>query len=135
MYNDLKKYDNKIYTGMKIGGTHKWHYDHGKWIEIKQTPDRWIINFESIKTRFYNAPYNSGAKVGTKYHWYIIADQIATKLDANSYMTQMNGLKFKIGHKRPNWKYFSYRYPEQLSYKEQVIKILEKTLKQLKEEE
>ena len=134
MYNELKKYDEKIYTGMKIGGQHKWHYDHGKWIEIKQAPDKWAISFESIKTRFHNAPSNSGAKVGTKYHWYIIADQIATKLDANSYLTQMQGVKFKIGHKRPNWKQFSYKYPEQLTYKERVIEILESVLKKLKEE-
>ena len=133
MYNDLKKHNNKIYTGMKIGGQHKWHYDHGKWIEVKKAPDKWTINFESIKTRFHNAPINSGAKVGTKYHWYIIADQIATKLDANSYLTQMNGVKFKIGHKRPNWRQFSYKYPEQLSYKKRVIEILEQALKALKQ--
>ncbi|MFW9821145.1 MAG: hypothetical protein ACFFE5_16190, partial [Candidatus Thorarchaeota archaeon] len=66
------------------------------------------------------------------FHWYIIADQIATKIDENSYMTSMQGIKFKVGHKRPYWKKFSYNYPEQLTYKEKVIKILEKVLKDLK---
>ncbi|MFX1275071.1 MAG: hypothetical protein ACFFAT_08515, partial [Promethearchaeota archaeon] len=74
-----------------------------------------------------------GANIGTKYHWYIIADQIATKLDSNSYMTQMKGIKFKIGHKRPHWKTFSYNYPEQQSYKERLISTLEYVLEQLKE--
>ena len=134
MYNYLKKYDDKVYTGMRIGGQHKWHYDHGKWLEVKKTTDKWTIAFDSIKTRFHVAPNNSGAKIGTKYHWYIIADQIVTKLDANSYMTNMTGVKFKIGRKRPNWRQFSYKYPRQKSYKERVIEILEDTIKKLKEE-
>ncbi len=49
-------------------------------------------------------------------------------------MTSMKGVKFKIGHKRPYWKTFSYNYPEQLSYKERVIKILEEILLELKKE-
>lgn len=119
---------------MKIGGTHKWHYNNGKWLETKVAPDQWTFNFQSIKTRFQSAPMNSGAKLNTKYHWYMIADQIASKLDANSYLTNMKGIKFKIGHKRPNWKTFSYNYPEQESYKDRIIKILEKTLENLKNE-
>jgi hypothetical protein len=119
---------------MKIGSTHNWHYNNGKWSETKVAPDQWTFNFQSIKTRFQSAPINSGAKLRTKYHWYMIADQIASKLDANSYITNMNGIKFKIGHKRPNWKTFSYNYPEQESYKDRIIKILEKTLEKLKNE-
>lgn len=133
-YDRLKDYNGQIYTGMKIGGSHKWHYDNGKWFETKVAPNQWTFNFQSTKTRFYSAPTNSGAKTYTKYHWYIIADQIASKLDANSYITNMKGIKFKIGHKRPNWKKFSYQYPEQESYKERVIKILESTLARLKNE-
>ncbi len=133
-FNILKKFEDQIYTGMKIGGSHNWLYNNGKWIETKKAPDRWTINFDCVKTRTHSAPINSGANVGTKYHWYIIADQIATKIDSNSYMTSMKGVKFKIGHKRPNWKTFSYNYPEQASYKERVIEILEHILKKLKEE-
>ena len=44
----------------------------------------------------------------------------------------MNGVKFKVGHKRPHWRQFSYDYPEQLSYKEKVIQILENILVKLK---
>ena len=47
-------------------------------------------------------------------------------------MTSMNGVKFKIGHKRPYWKAFSYSYHEQVPYKERIIKILEKILVELK---
>ena len=133
-YDKLKDYNGQIYTGMKIGGTHKWHYNNGKWFETKIAPDQWTFNFQSTKTRFHSAPMNSGAKLNTKYHWYMIADQIASKLDANSYVTNMKGIKFKIGHKRPNWKTFSYNYPEQESYQERVIKILEKTVENLKNE-
>ncbi len=132
MYNSLKKYNDKIYTGMKIGHSHKWHYTNGKWYETKKKPDKWTFQFNSLKTRIKTAPSNTGASTNTKYHWYIIADQIATKIDENSYMTSMKGIKFKIGHKRPYWKTFSYNYPEQLSYKERVIEILEKLLDDLK---
>lgn len=134
MYDSYKRYKGKIYTGMKIGHSHQWKYDNGKWYETKETPDRWSFTFNSIKNRKNLAPKNSGAAPKTKYHWYILADQIATKLDANRYMTSMHGIKFKIGHKRPNWKHFSYKYKEQPSYKEKLIKILEETLYQLKKE-
>ncbi|MFW9876767.1 MAG: hypothetical protein ACFFG0_27040 [Candidatus Thorarchaeota archaeon] len=130
-YNSLKSYNNKIYTGMAIGGIHQWNYTDGKWYEMKKAPNRWTFSFNSIKTRLHAAPSNTGAHVGTKYHWYIMADQIATKLDTNSYMTQMKGVKFKIGHKRPHWKTFSYNYPEQQSYKERLISTLEYILRQL----
>ena len=119
---------------MKIGGQHRWYYNNSKWFETKIAPDQWTFNFQSIKTRFQSAPMNSGANLNTKYHWYMIADQIASKLDANSYLTNMKGIKFKVGHKRPNWKKFSYQYPEQESYKERVIKILETTLAKLRNE-
>jgi hypothetical protein len=133
-YDKIKDYNGQIYTGMKIGGTHKWHYNHGKWFETKIAPNQWTFYFQSTKTRFHSAPMDSGAKLNTKYHWYMIADQIASKLDANSYITNMKGIKFKIGHKRPNWKTFSYNYPEQESYKERIRKILENTLENLRNE-
>ena len=132
-YNDLKTYKNKFYTGMKIGDSHDWRYNNGVWLETKKAPDRWTFSFNSVKSRTHTAPINSGANINTKYHWYIIADQIATKLDSNSYMTSMKGVKFKIGHKRPHWKTFSYNYPEQQSYKEKVIDLLEHILTKLKE--
>ena len=60
-YNTLKKFNNQIYSGMRIGGSHQWLYDNGKWFETKLTPDVWQFSFHSIKTLFQNAPINSGA--------------------------------------------------------------------------
>lgn len=132
MYNTLKTYNNEKYSGMRIGGSHHWNYNNGKWYETKEAPERWSFKFNSIKTRINPAPNNTGASINTKFHWYILADQIATKIDDNSYITSMNGVKFKIGHKRPYWKAFSYNYPEQVPYKERIIKLLEETLAELK---
>lgn len=134
MYDTLKTYKGTVYSGMKIGNSHRWNYKDGKWCETKKAPDRWDFKFDSLKTRMHLAPVNTGASVRTKFHWYIIADQIATKLNNNSYMTSMNGVKFKVGHKRPHWRTFSYNYPEQIPYKERIINILESTLQKLKNE-
>jgi len=133
MYNSLKSYNNKVYTGMKIGGAHQWNYNNGKWVETKISPEEWNIKFTSVKTRMVSAPTNTGASIGTKFHWYIIADQIATKMDSNSYNTVMKGVKFKVGHKRPHWRTFSYNYPEQMSYKERIISLLENYIEKLKD--
>ena len=119
---------------MKVGNSHSWNYNNGKWYEIKKAPDRWKIKFDCVKTRVNSAPVNTGASIKTQFHWYIIADQIATKIDNNSYMTSMNGLKFKVGHKRPYWRAFSYDYPNQIGYKESIINILESVIKGLKSE-
>ncbi len=40
----------------------------------------------------------------------------------------MEGLKYKIGHKRPYWKGFSYTYKDQKSYRQKLIEILKDTL-------
>lgn len=134
-YDELKKYNGKAYTGMLIGSSHNWLYPNGRWVETKVAPDKWEFSFESIKLRNRHSSVNSGASQGTTYHWYIIADQKATKLDNDSYQTMMTGLKFKIGHRRPYWKKFSYDYDDQLSYREKVVEVLKETLRVLKEEE
>src|SRR5436190_18665902 len=46
------------------------------------------------------APEGSGVPVGTQYHWYVIAHQIVSKLNANDYSTSLTGFKFKLAHKR-----------------------------------
>jgi len=132
IYNDLKIHNETPYLGMKVGGSHCWNYDNGIWHEIKKAPDRWDLKFNCVKTRGYSAPINTGAKIGTVFHWFIIANQLATKLNNNSYMTSMQGIKFKIGHKRPHWKTFSYNYSNQVGYKEKLITILEDVLNRLK---
>jgi hypothetical protein len=120
---------------MFIGSSHDWLYPNGKWHEIKLAPEKWKFTFESVKKRSYTSPDNSGAAKGTTYHWYILADQKATKLDNDSYQTIMEGYKFKIGHKRPYWKTFSYNYDDQLSYNEKVIKALLTTINDLSQQD
>lgn len=127
-YDELKIYNGKIYTGMMIGSSHDWVYNNGSWHETKLAPDKWEFSYDSIKRRTRSAGDNTGASKGTIYHWYIIADQKATKLDNDSYQTKMTGLKFKLGHKRPHWKKFSYDYPEQVSYDERLKQVLEEVL-------
>jgi hypothetical protein len=131
-YDELKEFNGIKYTGMKIGAKHKWHYDNGIWEETKVSPDKWNINFKCIKNRFQSAPQNSGAGIGSGFHWYIIADQQAIKIDNNRYDTIMTGIKYKVGHKRPDWQKWSYKYPGQMSYKEIIIQILENMLEKLK---
>jgi hypothetical protein len=99
-YDEVKQFNGKRYTGMKVGRGHTWRYDAGEWKERKVTPDRWEFRYAVPKRRAGRAPEGSGAPVGTAYHWYIVADQVVTKLDANSYMTEMVGYKLKIGHRR-----------------------------------
>lgn len=101
-YNHFKIFQGKQYTGMAVGRSHKWYYDQGIWLDKKITPEKWLINFEVTKRRAGKAPEGSGVPVGTEYHWYIMAHQMVKKLDANSYNTAMNGLKFKLAHKRIN---------------------------------
>ncbi len=99
-YDTFKQFEGKRYTGMAIGRGHKWRYDEGDWVERKLTPEKWEIRFTSVKRRRGHAPEGSGVPVGTEYHWYILADQTAKKLDANNYSTEMVGHKFKLSHKR-----------------------------------
>ena len=129
-YDALKEYQGQVYTGMAIGQSHEWNYNNGIWTETKVEPNKWDIQFKSLKTRSHLAPDDTGAQIGTQYHWYILADQKVKKIDANSYDTMMTGMKFKVGHRLPNWKHWSYQYPEQLSYKQQLIAILERALKE-----
>jgi len=99
-YNEFKEYEGQRYTGMKIGRSHKWHYDQGDWKETKVTPDLWQISYAVTKRRAGHAPEGSGVPVGTEYHWYVLAHQNVTKQTANDYTTSLTGLKFKIAHKR-----------------------------------
>ena len=99
-YDEFKLYEGQRYTGMKIGRTHSWNYDPGRWKEKKITPDLWQINYAVTKRRAGRAPEGSGVPVGTEYHWYILAHQNVEKVNANDYTTSLAGLKFKIAHRR-----------------------------------
>jgi hypothetical protein len=99
-YNQFKEFEGRQYTGMKIGRSHKWHYDRGTWKETKITPDLWEISYAVKKRRVGHAPEGSGVSVGTEYHWYIMAHQNVKKLNADDYSTSMTGIKYKLAHKR-----------------------------------
>jgi hypothetical protein len=99
-YNKFKNFKGQFYTGAKVGRKQKWYYDQGEWKEQKVTPDKWQFSYEVPKRRAGKAPKGSGAPVGTEYHWFILADQIVKKLDANVYSTSMSGTKYKVAHKR-----------------------------------
>jgi hypothetical protein len=101
-YNKFKEFEGQQYTGMKVGRSHKWYYDKGEWKETKITPDLWEISYAVVKRRAGKAPEGSGVPVGTEYHWYILAHQHVSKLDANSYTTTLTGLKYKLAHRRAN---------------------------------
>ena len=130
-YNEYKEFEGRKYTGMRVGGTHEWYYDKGEWKEKKIAPDKWEFTYSVKKTRAWQAPEGSGVPVGTEYHWYILAHQNVRKLDANSYATSMTGLKYKLAHKRVGIKRWS---STENAQREQLIKILEEYIAQLKRE-
>ena len=130
-YNEYKDFEGKKYTGMRVGGTHQWYYDKGEWKEKKIAPDKWEFTYATNKRRAWQAPEGSGVPVGTEYHWYLLAHQNVRKLDANSYTTSMEGLKYKLTHKRAEiGKWSSTDYAQ----KERLIQILEGLIDQLKKE-
>ncbi|HYV20957.1 MAG TPA: hypothetical protein VFC25_18225 [Verrucomicrobiae bacterium] len=127
-YNQFKTFEGMRYTGMKIGRSHRWHYDEGFWKETKITPDLWQVNYAVTKRRVGHAPEGSGVPVGTEYHWYILAHQNVTKLDANAYTTSLTGLKFKIAHKRAGAEKWSATEPTQ---RKRMIAFLQSAIEQL----
>lgn len=130
-YNQLKEFEGKKYTGMKVGRTHKWYYDKGEWKEKKLTPDKWQINYSVTKRRAAKAPEGSGVPVGTEYNWYILANQNVKKQDANNYTTTMTGLKYKLAHKRAEKNYWS---SSDKAQRKKLVQILEEQIKNLKSE-
>ena len=127
-YDAFKEHEGKRYTGMKIGRGHKWRYDAGEWIEKKVTPDKWEFRYAVTKRRTGKAPEGSGAPVGTAYRWYILADQVVTKLDANSYTTEMVGVKYKLAHKRAEKESWS---ASERAQRKQLIKLLREMVAEL----
>src|SRR5438045_7337666 len=99
-YDQIKEFEGKRYTGMRVGRSHKWRYDPGEWSERKVTPDRWEFRYAVVKRRAGRAPEGSGAPVGAAYHWYIVADQVGRKLDPHSDMTENGRHDIKLAHRR-----------------------------------
>jgi hypothetical protein len=127
-YNKFKEFEGKVYTGMKIGRSHKWYYDQGIWKEKKITPDLWKMDYAVMKRRAGKAPEGSGVPEGTEYHWYIICHQDVCKMSANTYSTTMSGLKFKLAHKRADKGKWSVTEKTQ---KKHLIKFLKEVVKNL----
>ena len=134
-YDSFKEFEGRRYTGMKIGRGHKWYYDQGIWNEKKITPDEWEVNYTVTKRRAGKAPEGSGVPVGTQYHWYIIAHQIVSKLNANDYSTSMTGLKFKLAHKRADKEMWSASTKAQRKRAVQILQQLAADLEQQMQEE
>jgi hypothetical protein len=130
-YDAFKEFGGKRYTGMQVGRGHKWNYDQGEWVEKKVTPDKWEFRYAVTKRRKGRAPEGSGVPVGTAYHWYILADQCVTKLDANSYTTEMVGIKHKLAHKRANKQQWS---ASDRAQRKRLIKILQEMIAELSQE-
>lgn len=130
-YNEFKEFEGQQYTGMKIGRSHKWNYDAGVWKETKITPDLWEISYAVTKRRAGRAPEGSGVPVGTEYHWYILAHQNVSKLNANDYTTSMAGLKLKLAHKRADKDKWSLSAKTQRKH---LIEFLQEIIAQLEKE-
>jgi hypothetical protein len=131
-FDALKEFEGKRYMGVKVGRGHHWRYDDGEWIEKKLTPDEWEFRYTVVKRRKGRAPEGTGVPVGTEYHWYILADQTARKVDANRYTTDMVGHKYKLAHKRAdkaNWS------ASERAQRSQLIKILKQMLGDLEKEQ
>ena len=131
-YNKFKAFKGKrFYTGMQVGRSHKWYYDQGEWKETKITPDLWRIRYAVTKRRAGKAPKGSGAKVGTAYHWYIVAHQRVKKLNEDDYSTELTGLKYKVAHQRADTGKWSAHTPTQRAH---LIKFLKDWIQLLEEE-
>jgi hypothetical protein len=130
-YDAFKEFEGRRYTGMKVGRSHTWHYDPGEWKETKVTPDEWRISFAVTKRRAGRAPEGSGVPVGTSYHWYILAHQNVTKLDANDYSTSMTGVKIKLAHRRADQEQWS-AGPE--AQRRMLVRVLQRMIRDLESE-
>jgi hypothetical protein len=130
-YNKYKNFAGEQYTGMKVGRSHRWHYDKGDWKETKITPDLWEISYAVTKRRAGHAPEGSGVPVGTEYHWYILAHQNVKKLNADDYSTEMTGLKYKLAHKRADKEKWSATAKTQ---KNRLIKLMQELIAQLEKD-
>ena len=89
-YAGLKNTKGNIIPACEIGRSHKWScpMNKGEWKrKTKITRDPWRIFYSVIKRRADKDTKGSGAKVGTAYHWSILAHQRVEKLNGNDYST------------------------------------------------
>lgn len=134
-YSAKKEHEGKKYSGMRVGGIHRWNYPDGSWHERKNSPSKWDFAFASHKTRKRKAPTGSGAGIGSEYHWLIVADQWVRKVDANTYATVMEGEKHLIAFKKPDWQSWNTQFKNQKDARQKTIKVLKEILHRLETEE
>ena len=126
-YNDKKQYGGRFYTGMEVNTGHRWNYMNGIWTEIKYDPENYNIEFDCQKHRigfldrngkwqntelWPNKP-GSGAAVGTKYRYAILAVQEVEKISCSDYKTHMTGEKVIVDYQYPN-RDWSSKYQEEM---------------------
>lgn len=134
-YDEAKSFEGRTYSGMAVGGRHDWDYPDGRWKERKLAPERWSFGFRATKRRRTHAPAGSGAPPGTMFHWYVLAHQRVRKVDEDTYQTFMEGEKFKIAHRRPNWRRWSTEYHGRPTARQRTIAALRATLEDLERDE
>jgi len=134
-YSEAKEFQGKKYHGMRVGGVHRWSYPDGTWKERKVSPSEWDIVFTSHKRRLRKAPKGSGAEAGSEYHWFIAAHQWVRKEDENTYSTVLEGKKFLVSFKKPEWPVWNTQFRNQKPAREKVIRLLEQTLERLRSRE
>jgi len=130
-YGEAKEFRGKTYHGMKVGGVHRWDYTESTWEERKLDPGRWEVLFTSNKRRKGRAPRGSGAGVGSGYHWLIVAHQWVRKVDANLYTTVMEGHKYLVSFKKPDWGKWNTQFRHQKGARAKAIKCLQDALARL----
>src|SRR5699024_10624162 len=86
--------------------------------------------YQTKKRRAGKAPEGSGAPVGTGYNWLIVAHQRVDKEDANTYMTRLEGEKFKVAHLRAKKGKWNVSEKKQ---RKKVIEYLEEVISDIKE--
>jgi hypothetical protein len=131
LYGDAKEFHGKQYHGMRVGGVHRWDYPDGVWEEQKLDTGRWKVAFRSLKRRRSKAPRGSGAGVGSGYHWLIVAHQWVRKLDANTYSTVMEGHKYLVSFKKPDWGKWNTQFRNQKGARAKTIKCLQDAVARL----
>lgn len=134
-YEEKKKHAGKTYSGMRVGGVHRWDYPDGDWWERKREPSLWEFTYACHKRRKAKAPKGSGAGVGSGYHWAIVAHQWVRKSDANTYATFMEGHKHLLSFQKPDWGSWNTQFRNQPSAKQKMIRVLERELESLQDRE
>jgi len=106
-FNNLKIFGGRYYSGMTVGTGHKWQYLNGTWTELKRDVENYDILFECQKHRIgylnqrgewqdtskWPNREGTGAAVGTRYRYAILAIQEVEKISCSDYTTRMIGEK------------------------------------------